>query len=83
MPSSSTISSKGQITVPVEIRKRLGVKPGDRVHFVIEDGKTVLRPTKTDEIPFEEFAGCMPAFESMDAINAWVREMRGRDPETP
>jgi len=31
MKNSSTISSKGQITVPQEIRKRLGLEPGDRV----------------------------------------------------
>ena len=36
MNNSSTISSKGQITVPHEIRKRLGLEPGDRVEFVME-----------------------------------------------
>ena len=36
MARSSTISSKGQIkTVPLEIRKRLGLKQGDRVEFVV------------------------------------------------
>jgi AbrB family looped-hinge helix DNA binding protein len=30
---SSTVTSKGQITLPKEIRVRLGVKPGDRVAF--------------------------------------------------
>lgn len=32
----STISSKGQITLPVEVRKHLGVSINDRVEFVIE-----------------------------------------------
>ncbi len=35
MARSSTISSKGQITVPLEIRNRLGLKKGDRVEFVV------------------------------------------------
>jgi len=35
--STSTISSKGQVTVPQEIRKRLGLEPGDRVEFVAEE----------------------------------------------
>lgn len=32
----STISSKGQVTLPVEVRKHLGVKANDKVAFVIE-----------------------------------------------
>jgi antitoxin PrlF len=37
MAPSSTISSEGQITVPLEIRDRLGLKEGDRLEFVISD----------------------------------------------
>jgi antitoxin PrlF len=37
MGPSSTISSEGQITVPLEIRDRLGLKEGDRLEFVISD----------------------------------------------
>ena len=42
MSNSSTISSKGQVTVPQEIRKRLGLEPGDRVEFVVEEGRTAV-----------------------------------------
>jgi antitoxin PrlF len=83
MASFSTISSKGQITVPIEIRRRLGIKQGDRVEFVIDNGLTILRPAQPPANPFEKFAGCLPAFDSIDEINAWVRDMRGRDPEQP
>jgi antitoxin PrlF len=38
------ISAKGQITIPKEIRKALGVEPGDRLAFSIEGGKTVVYP---------------------------------------
>lgn len=34
MPSS-TITSKGQITLPVEVRTKLGVDTGDRIEFVL------------------------------------------------
>ena len=38
---TSTLSSKGQVTIPVEERKYLGIKEGDKLSFVIEDGGTV------------------------------------------
>jgi len=43
--SGSTITSKGQITVPKEVRDHLHLKEGDRVEFLIEaGGKVELRP---------------------------------------
>lgn len=36
------ITSKGQITIPVAIRKFLGVKDGDKVMFVQEGNKIVM-----------------------------------------
>ena len=36
--STATVTSKGQITIPVEVRSELGVSAGDRVEF-IELGK--------------------------------------------
>jgi AbrB family looped-hinge helix DNA binding protein len=47
MPPNSTISSKGQITIPLEIRRRLGLKEGDRVEFVAEvNGRSFVRPAQ-------------------------------------
>jgi len=41
------ITSKGQLTVPKEVRERLGLAPGDRVDFVChEDGRVELRPVR-------------------------------------
>jgi antitoxin PrlF len=73
---SSRISSKGQVTVPLEIRKRLGVKAGDRVEFVDEGGRTVIRPERAPENPFLKYVGALPAFSSIGEINAWVRSLR-------
>jgi antitoxin PrlF len=43
----STISSKGQVTIPVEIRRRLGVGAADKIAFVVRDEGTVeLRPVR-------------------------------------
>jgi AbrB family looped-hinge helix DNA binding protein len=40
--SSSKISSQNQITLPGDIRKKLGVGPGDKVVFIEEDNKIVI-----------------------------------------
>lgn len=39
---SSVVTVKGQITIPVMIRRRLGIKAGDQVEFVEEGGKVYL-----------------------------------------
>lgn len=38
------ITAKGQTTVPKDVRDKLKLKPGDRVYWVVEDGRAVLRP---------------------------------------
>lgn len=78
MAYSSTISSKGQVTVPQEIRIRLGLKDGDRVEFVVEGGNTIIRPARSAENPFEAYAGALEgAFPAgVHEINAWVDELR-------
>ncbi len=44
----STVTSKGQVTIPKEVRAHLGLKPGDRVDFVTDrKGRTTLRPINT------------------------------------
>jgi AbrB family looped-hinge helix DNA binding protein len=44
MPTS-TVTSKGQITIPLQVRRDLGLRPGSRVNFVrTEDGVYELVP---------------------------------------
>jgi AbrB family looped-hinge helix DNA binding protein len=80
MPPSSTISSKGQVTVPLEIRRRLGLKEGDRVEFVADGERTIIRPARPAKNPFEEYAGALPVFHSQGEIDAWVRSLRDEEP---
>jgi len=40
----ATVTSKGQVTLPVELRRALGIEPGQTVGFRHEGGKTVLEP---------------------------------------
>jgi AbrB family looped-hinge helix DNA binding protein len=79
MPSS-TISSKGQVTVPLEVRTRLGLKPGDRVDFVVENDRTVLLPAKREENPFTKYLGILPPLPNGQTSVQFWREMRGHAP---
>jgi len=47
------ISIKGQVTIPVEIRKKLGLKDGDKVVFMDKNGEIVLM--NSNRLAFEEF----------------------------
>lgn len=40
--AQSTLTSKGQITLPVELRRRWGLQPGDRLDFTLEAGGRVV-----------------------------------------
>jgi antitoxin PrlF len=43
-----TVTSKGQVTIPVEVREHLGIKPKDRVQFeVSEDGSVTVVPARS------------------------------------
>jgi AbrB family looped-hinge helix DNA binding protein len=75
MPTA-TMTSKGQITIPIKVRKALGLKPGVRIDFYeVEDGEYVIRP-KTGSIMemegcfqklgYKPSAGNAPTIEEMD-----------------
>lgn len=39
----TTVTQKGQATIPVNIRRKLGIKPGQKVYFEEIDNKVILR----------------------------------------
>ena len=36
------VTSKGQITIPIEIRRKLGIKEGDKVLLIEEQGRVIM-----------------------------------------
>ncbi len=43
--SITTITTKGQTTIPKEIRDKLNLRPGDRISFIVEDdGRVYIQP---------------------------------------
>ncbi|MCS3857819.1 AbrB family looped-hinge helix DNA binding protein [Salinibacter ruber] len=47
MPTS-TLTSRGQTTIPKPIREALGLQPGDRVEFTLEGDRVLLRRAGAD-----------------------------------
>jgi AbrB family looped-hinge helix DNA binding protein len=73
------ITSKGQITVPYEVRRALGVRPGDKLEFETDDVGCRVRPVRTED-PFEKYRGIgTPGIgRGRKAVLRWSRQMRGR-----
>lgn len=79
MPSA-TVTSKGQVTIPKEIRRALKVGAGDRLDFVVEGpGRVVVRPGAAD---IEDLKGLLhrPGMKavSLDEMEAAIARQHGR-----
>jgi antitoxin PrlF len=72
-----TVTSKGQVTVPKQVRDRLGIKPGSKVDFeVAEDGRAFLRKVGKRTVKpsrFERMPGTATSGLTTDAIMALSR----------
>ncbi len=62
----SSVSPKGQITIPLELRKRLGIKPKDRVAFRVIDEQVTIAPA---ENAFLAAGGSLPALSPPRTLN--------------
>lgn len=79
------ITSKGQITIPIDIRRRLGVKEGDKVLFVEEQGRIfmmnssmeALRNAQTAFVGEADRLGLKDEQDVVDLIADLRREHRG------
>ncbi len=78
MQKGARITSKGQVTVPREIRRLLGVRAGDSLLFESDQRGVKVRPVRPAS-PFEKYRGIgNPGIGSgRKAINIWLRKMRG------
>lgn len=81
---SSSLTSKGQVTIPQEIRNRLGLTTGDRVNFVIEGDRTVIRPARDEQNPFGKYRGILGPFPGGEkGIKQWVDDLRSDNDDKP
>lgn len=52
MDYRSRLSSKGQVTIPSEVREKLHLEPGDTVIYEVEDERAVLRRAEPFDIAY-------------------------------
>jgi AbrB family looped-hinge helix DNA binding protein len=57
MTHVTTLTSKGQVTIPKEVRDELGLKPRDKIRFSLENGHVVLRKAYPS---LEDIVGSLP-----------------------
>lgn len=79
MEGVTTLTSKGQVTIPKKIRDRLGLKPYDKIRFVLEDGEVRLRKAY---LSLEEVVGSLPPLDldiSIEEAIELAKEERARE----
>ena len=78
MKKQAKVTSKGQVTVPRDVRRRLGIRAGDHLLFE-EDEKGVRVTAVRKESPFDRYMGIgNPGIgKGRKGIQKWLRELRG------
>ncbi len=77
--ATAVVTSKGQITIPVEIRKRIHLEAGDRVEFVEnEEGQILLLPATTDISRLKGAVGKPSKGLSLEEMNRAIRRRGSR-----
>lgn len=78
----SKVTSQGQISIPLEVRKKLGISPGSILEWKEENGKVIVRRAATfssQDIHRALFAGREPQSRTLDELKQGIRQhIRGR-----
>ncbi|MFA4928286.1 MAG: AbrB/MazE/SpoVT family DNA-binding domain-containing protein [Patulibacter sp.] len=69
----TTVSEKGQVTIPKALRDRLGIRPGEILDFEAENGRLVATKRGARD-PFADAFGVLDMPRGTDAV---IDELRG------
>lgn len=80
MKNEAKVTSKGQVTIPREVRRALRVREGDILVFESDARGVYLRLRQPEDV-FADYEGAWREGEGQSAeeINGWLRELRGHD----
>jgi AbrB family looped-hinge helix DNA binding protein len=66
----TTVTQRGQVTIPAEVRRLLGAKPRDKIAFRVENGTVRLMPV---EFTLEETFGSVTPLHRPEDIEELIR----------
>ena len=73
--TTATLTGKGQVTIPAEVRQRMGLGAGDRIEFVeLESGDFAIKPAIDDVRSLKGALRKPMKPVSTDAMNAAIRK---------
>ncbi len=65
MSASSKLTSKYQVTLPSYVRENLGLKPSDKVTFIIKNDEVIIKKIRS----LDEIMGSIKGRKSVDEID--------------
>ena len=76
----TTVNSNGQITIPIEIMKKMGLNFGDKVFFSNKNGSLVIKPASHDPLTamqdIMEGVADRVGWQNEDDVEAYIKEHR-------
>jgi len=76
--STATVTSKGQVTIPADVRRALQIESGDQLFFMVEGERGVLVPTHRQSImAFQGILRVTAPYPSHQEIRETIRHQRG------
>jgi AbrB family looped-hinge helix DNA binding protein len=74
MGEQTKVLQKGKITIPAEIRQKLGISEGDYIKLEIVDGKLVLLPPNTVPNPTDLLTGLAEGVQVTEPVKQELRK---------
>jgi AbrB family looped-hinge helix DNA binding protein len=75
MTAELVVTKKGQVTIPIKLRRKFGIEKGSKVEIIEEDGKIVIKKLPS----FLDLVGSSAGKVSVEEVKKMLDEMRAED----